>query len=361
MKRTPIYEEHIKLNAKMIDFSGWEMPLEYSKILEEHMAVRNNVGIFDVSHMGDVIIEGPESNEFVDYLFPTKVSDLKENQCVYTAFLDENGNIIDDTIIYRLGDFKFFFVPNAGTTDLIMDWVNSHKGNYNVNINNVSKKIGSIALQGPKSEDVLKDMKIDMPEPFTFYSVDIGLRNEITGNNDMIISGTGYTGEKGIEFIIPEEYSKDLWRRLIEVIGKYNGLPCGLGARDTLRMEKGMLLSGHDFNRDKNPYECSISFIVNLDHDFIGKESLERKKDTSNLRFRGFILEGRGIPRQGYAVYIGENKIGEITSGTSSPVIGKGIGLGYIDKKYMKAGTEVEVDVRGRKISATVAKPKIVP
>lgn len=361
MKRTPIYEEHIKQNAKMIDFSGWEMPLEYSKILDEHMAVRKNVGIFDVSHMGDVIIEGPESNEFVDYLFPTKASDLKENQCVYTAFLDDNGNIIDDTIVYRLEDHKFFFVPNAGTTELIVDWVNSHKGNYDVTINNVSKRIASIALQGPRSEDVLNDMNIKMPEPFTFSFVDSNYRNEITDNNNIIISGTGYTGEKGIEFIVPEEYSSELWNKLIELIGKYEGLPCGLGARDTLRMEKGMLLSGHDFNRDRNPYECSVSFIVNLDHEFIGKPALEKKKETSNMRFRGFVLEGRGIPRQGYPVYSGETKIGEITSGTSSPVLGKGIGLGYIDKKFMKAGNSVEIDIRGRRIPATVSRPKIVP
>jgi aminomethyltransferase len=361
MKRTPIYDEHIKLNAKMIDFSGWDMPLEYTKILDEHMAVRENVGIFDVSHMGDVIIEGPDSNEFVDYLFPTKASDLKEGQCVYTAFLDDDGNIIDDTIVYRMGNHKFFFVPNAGTTDLIVDWVNKHKGNYNVNINNVSSKIASIALQGPKAENVLNEMNIDMPEPFTFAYVDNEYRNELTETDNIIISGTGYTGENGIEFILPAEYAGKLWTRLVELITKYNGLPCGLGARDTLRMEKGMLLSGHDFNRDRNPYECSVSFIVNLDHEFIGKENLEKKKETSNMRFRGFILEGRGIPRQGYPVFSGETKIGEITSGTSSPVLGKGIGLGYIDKKYMKAGNNVEIDIRGRKVTATVSRPKIVP
>lgn len=361
MKRTPLFDEHIKLNAKMIDFSGWEMPLEYTKILEEHMAVREHVGIFDVSHMGDVLIEGKDSKDFVDYLFPTKVSNLSKNQCVYTAFLNDSGNIIDDTIIYRLDENRFFFVPNAGTIEKMVKWANDHKGNYDVSITDLSTDIASIALQGPESVRVMKDLEIEFPDPFTFLYHEIDNYNELTKEKNMIVSGTGYTGEKGVEFILPAKYAPKLWNILLNELNKYSGKPCGLGSRDTLRMEKGMLLSGHDFNEDRTPFECSISFIVNNDGKFIGKEKLMESKSNYTKQFRGFILDERAIPRQSYPIFSDSEKIGQITSGTLSPILGKGVGLGYIDRKYMKAGTRVEIEIRGKRYPTTVSRPKIVP
>lgn len=357
--KTPLYGEHVKLGAKIIDFHGWDMPLQYTKILEEHMAVRNNVGIFDVSHMGDIIVEGKDSGKFLDSLFPTNISGLKVGESVYTAFLNDNGTIIDDTIVYRLEEEKFFFVPNASTIDKIYNWVNSHKGNFQVEVKNVSPDVCCIAVQGPKSPEILKELNLGFPEPFHFIETvgeyDI---NQITGNKSVIISGTGYTGEIGVELLVPSGNAPEIWEKVMNIISKHSGLPCGLGARDTLRMEKGMLLSGTDFNGDKNPFECSISFIVNNEYEYIGKKAIENK---GKLRFRGFKLDGKSIPRAGSEVYLGEEKIGEITSGTLSPVLNSSIALGFVEKKYMKAGPEVKISIRDKFVNASMGRPKIIP
>lgn len=361
MKKTALFDKHIETGAKMTEFSGWDMPLQYTRIMDEHMAVRNHAGIFDVSHMGDVAIKGKDASAFVDYILPTRASKLEDGKCVYTAFLDENGCIIDDTIIYRLSENEFFFVPNAGPTEQILEWIDEHKEGFEIEVENYSYRLSSIALQGPDSENILKEMGYHLPEAFTFYQVDIEFENPMTKNRKMIVSGTGYTGESGVEFILPNEYAGDLWDKLMGFMKKYNGLPCGLGARDTLRMEKGMLLSGHDFNRNRTPYECSISFIMDIDHDFVGKEKALESKDKSKLRFRGFIIDDRGIPREECRILSDGKEVGKITSGTLSPVLKKGIGLGFIDRKFMKAGTEVEIEIRGKKFNSKVSRPKMVP
>ncbi|OWP57032.1 MAG: glycine cleavage system protein T [Thermoplasmatales archaeon B_DKE] len=361
MRRTCLYEEHIKLGGKMVDFHGWEMPLQYSRILEEHMAVRKAFGIFDVSHMGDIVIEGNDSIKFVDYLFPTKVSKLVVGQSLYTAFLTEDGIIIDDTIIYRLSENKFFFVPNAGTIELIYKWVMDHSTGFNVKISNVSYDIGSIAVQGPKAVLVLKEMKYSSPEQFKFSYEKSDHVNKITGEKNIIVSGTGYTGENGVEIIGSNEDIVNIWQRLAKLLPRYSGLPCGLGSRDTLRMEKGMLLSGVDFYMNRDPFECSISFIVDTDHEFIGKEKLMKRKLTDKEIFRGFILGDKSIPRAGFPVELNGKTIGKITSGTLSPILDKGIGLGFIDKQQLKPGMACEIKIREANHGATVSKPKIVP
>jgi aminomethyltransferase len=358
--RTALYDEHKKLNAKMIDFHGWEMPLEYISIIKEHMSVRTNVGIFDISHMGDIVISGPDSAKYVDYIFPSKVSSLGNNKCMYTAFLNNEGNMIDDTIIYRLSEEKFFLIPNASNINKIYNWMVSNKNGLNVIIENYSDSISHIAVQGPKSEEIIKKMGMDFPETFTFIYNDSKINNIITGKNNIIISGTGYTGEKGVELVVPNEIAPEIWNTFLKQIKEIGGLPCGLGARDTLRMEKGMLLSGQDFNEDKNPYESSISFIVNFDHDFIGKQALLKQKTEFNNIFRGFKLESRNIPRNGFDIYVNDKVEGKITSGTLSPVLNIGIGLGYINRKYSKTGSEVFIKIRENKIKAEVVKPKIL-
>ncbi|PYB67544.1 glycine cleavage system aminomethyltransferase GcvT [Thermoplasma sp. Kam2015] len=357
--RTVLYDEHARLNAKFTEFNGWDMPLYYRSIIDEHMAVRKHVGIFDVSHMGDITVIGKDASRFLDHMFPTQVSKLQNGECVYTAFLNDDGLMIDDTIVYRMGQDSFFFVPNAGTTDKIYRWVMDHSKGYDVKINNVSNKISSIALQGPQSDDVLAEIGYSYPGYFKFQYADGKYENAITGKDQIIISGTGYTGEKGVEFIIPNEYAVDLWKMLMASISKRGGLPAGLGARDTLRMEKGMLLSGHDFNEDRDPYEASISFIVNNENDFIGKSALEKRKSTDHEIFRGFILSD-GIPRPGNPIKIDGKKIGIVTSGTISPVLNKGIALGYIEKAYSKENTQVMIEIRSTDHTATVTRPRIV-
>ena len=359
--RTALYDEHIKLGAKMIDFHGWEMPLEYSSIINEHMSVRKNVGMFDISHMGDIVISGSDADNYVDYIFPSRVSLLKENECMYTSFLNESGNMIDDTIIYRISDNKFFLIPNASNINRIYNWMIENKKNYAVDIKNYSDRISHIAIQGPQSINIINNLGMKFPETFKFLYHEVGVQNVITGNNNIIISGTGYTGEKGVELVVPNQIAEEMWESVLKEIKKIGGMPCGLGARDTLRMEKGMLLSGQDFNENKNPYEASISFIVNFDHEFIGKEELIKQKKEYKDIFRGFKLENKNIPRNGFDIYINEEKVGNITSGTVSPILNTGIGLGYIDREYSKTGNDVYIQIRGKLIKAEVSKPKIIP
>ena len=358
--RTALYDEHKKLGAKMIDFHGWEMPLEYSSIINEHMSVRTCVGVFDISHMGDIVISGSDVDNYVDYIFPSKVSLLKENECMYTSFLNGSGNMIDDTIIYRISSNKFFLIPNASNINKIYNWMVENKKTYDVDIKNYSDKISHIAIQGPESIKVINDLGMEFPETFKFLYNQVEVYNEITGNNSIIISGTGYTGERGVELVVPNKIAVKMWKSILNNVEKIGGKPCGLGARDTLRMEKGMLLSGQDFNENKNPYEASISFIINYDHEFIGKEKLIEQKTEYRDIFRGFKLENKNIPRNGFNIYINEEKIGNITSGTISPILNIGIGLGYIDRKYGKTGNNVYIQIRGKPVKAEVSKPKII-
>lgn len=360
-KKTPLYDEHLKLNATMVDFHSWDMPMQYGKILDEHMAVREKAGIFDVSHMGDVVISGEDSEDFLNFMFPTDVSEMKDGNAVYTAFLNDDGNIIDDTILYKLSPKKYFIVPNAATTDTVLEWMKKHSNNYDVHIENVSESIACIALQGKMSMDILENMNIKYPGEFKFYeltSSDYAV-NRITGNHGMIVSGTGYTGEKGVEFLVPSENAPELWRKLLENLKGIGGLPCGLGSRDTLRMEKGMLLSGTDFSSDRNPKECSISFILTNKGNFLGKDGLEKK--NSRDIFRGIKIDGKIIPRAGSIVYSGDRIIGKVTSGTLSPVLGRAIALAFIEKDFSKTGTSVDVSVRDRKIKGEVSRPRMVP
>ena len=360
-KRTPLYDDHLKLNATMVDFHGWDMPMQYGKILDEHMAVRERAGIFDVSHMGDIVISGKDSEKFLNFMFPSDVSVLKDGTAIYTAFLNDDGNIIDDTILYRLSGTKYFIVPNAATTDVVLKWMESHKGDFDVTIENVSDYIACIALQGKRSEEILEKMKIKYPGEFKFYEVtsnDFSL-NRITGNHGYIVSGTGYTGEKGVEFLVPSENASELWNKLLLFLRDIDGLPCGLGSRDTLRMEKGMLLSGTDFSSDRNPRECSISFILTNRGNFIGREGMERSQ--SQEIFRGIKIDGKIIPRSGSMVMAGDRIIGKVTSGTLSPVLGRSIALAFIDKNFSKSGTKVDVVVRDKRLPGEVSRPRMVP
>lgn len=359
--RTAIFEQHLKESAHMVDFHGWEMPLYYSGILKEHMFVRNAAGIFDVSHMGDVLVEGPDVIGFLNYVLPTDISVLQDGECLYTAFLDQDGLIIDDTIVYRISEHRFFFVPNASTTSKVFSWVSALKQNFDVKITNHSDDLSCIAVQGPKTEEIASHLGLQFPKQFKFSNFSTDHYNPITSTNQGIISGTGYTGEIGFELIIPKEDSVGWWNRLLKEVKDVGGGPCGLGSRDTLRMEKGMLLSGTDFNHDRDPYECSISFIVTNSNDFVGRNSLIKRKEEDKERFRGFILESKLIPRHGNTVRVDTTVVGHITSGTISPILEKSIALGFIDRSATKSGTEVKIDIRSNTVNGTVSRPKIVP
>ena len=369
MKITALHDIHVKMGAKMTEFAGFHMPLWYKGIIEEHLAVRKAVGVFDVSHMGDIIVEGEDSTNFLSYILPSDFSKVEVGKAVYTAFINHKGILIDDTIVTKLED-KYLVVPNAATSELIYHWMFSLSGGYDVDIKNVSSQFSSIAVQGPHAEKVLQEIVEEDLSKLSFFNAtfvnikDIKIkRNDLSGDK-AFLSRTGYTGEDGFEFVIPNENIEDLWKLVLEKGEKYGIEPCGLGARDTLRLEKGFLLSGQDFhphNEPRTPLEAGISWIIDWDHEFLGRDTLLKMKEEKKYDlFRGVILQGRGIPRHGYSIYKDDEKIGYITSGTMSPVLNTGIGLGYIKRPYIKVGTEVYVDIRGRKVKAVISKPRMV-
>lgn len=359
--KTTLYENHVKLGARIVDFHGWDMPLEYGSILNEHMSVRKHVGMFDVSHMGDIKVEGKDAESFLNHVLPSNISSLMKEEAMYTAFLNDDGYMIDDTIVYRMNDDSFFFVPNASTIDMMYRWSIKNSDGYSVKIQNFSDRLSCIAIQGPQSTEVAPLMNIEFPEFFKFSYSHSDHENAITGTDSMIVSGTGYTGEKGFELIVPNEDAVSIWNAVHDHVTKLEGLPCGLGARDSLRMEKGMLLSGTDFNSNRTPFESAVSFIVDPSKEFIGKEELMKKKEVQEDIFRGFTLDTKIIPRSGCSIFSNNEKIGEVTSGTYSPVLEKSIALGYITKGSVKKGDSVSIEIRNRKFEAMVGRPKIVP
>ena len=356
--RTILYEEHVKLGAHIVDFHGWDLPLYYSQIITEHLAVRNNVGIFDVSHMGDIVVDGKDSELYLNHMLPSDITKLNAGECIYTAFLNHDGKIIDDCILYRVSEDRFLIVPNAAMKNRILSWMLENVSDYNITITDLSDEIGCIAVQGPRSQDLISTIGFDFPQQFRFVLNDFNHTNSITGKNDVLISGTGYTGEKGVEIIGPNLSILHIWKNLMKYIDEFNGKPCGLGSRDTLRMEKGMLLSGSDFNENRTPYEASISFIVSNQDNFIGKEKLVSKPIEI---FRGFISTDNGIPRSGDKIQSDGLIVGNVTSGGYSPSMSKGIALGYINRKFSDIGKEVEIIHSNKKIGARISRPKMFP
>ncbi len=355
--RTPLYNEIAKMNAKMVDFHGWDMPIQFSGIIEEHNHVRTKVGLFDVSHMGDITIGGRDAREFMTYLFPTDISKEPVGKAIYSAYLDQEANMIDDTIIYKEAEDRYLVVPNAATIEKVHDWIISNRKSYDVRITNLSDRMSCLALQGPMAPEVMKDLFPDALKlgHFTFVSAadkypEKGLENAT------VVGRTGYTGEDGFEFVVPNKYAVGLWRDILK-----NSLvkPIGLGARDTLRMEKGFLLSGQDFKEDRNPIEAGVSWIVGWDHDFIGKKKLFEKKADTRERFRGIVATDRIIPRSGSVLKKGDEVIGTLTSGSFSPTLSRGIGLGYVNQS-IEVESEVTVQTRNTEGKATLKKPRMV-
>jgi len=355
--RTPLYEEHVKLGAKFIDFHGWEMPIQYTSIIEEHKHVRSSVGLFDVSHMGDILIKGRDAASFMSYLLPSDILKAPAGKAIYSAYLNRDGKMIDDTIAYKISNESVFVIPNAATTEKIHNWLIENSKGFEVNIINFSDKLCTLALQGPLAKEVMNKIYPDANnlEHFTFMNASdrFGYKGL---ENVTFIARTGYTGEDGFEFIIPNQRVVEVWKLLLN---DPRVKPIGLGARDTLRMEKGFLLSGQDFNEDRTPIEAGISWIIDFDHNFIGKDKLLENKNRLNQRFRGLIALDKSIPRSGTKVYLDGDEVGILTSGGYSPTLGKGIGLGYIDQN-VKVDTEVELVLKNGKGKGIIKKPRLV-
>lgn len=354
LKRTPLYPLYEEYGAKTIDFGGWDLPVQFSSIKEEHEAVREKAGIFDVSHMGEIVVKGKESAAFLQKMMTNDLSKLKEGRAQYTAMCYENGGTVDDLLIYRLGPNDFLLIVNAANTEKDYDWLTQH-AEGEVEIENVSDQYALIAIQGPKAQDILQKITTDTDlGEIKFFA----FRQNVDLNGaKALVSRTGYTGEDGFEIYCKPEDAISLWKNLLEA-GKDEGiLPCGLGARDTLRFEATLPLYGQELSPEISPLEAGIGFAVKLNKeaDFIGKEALAKQKEEGVPRkLVGIEMLDRGIPRNGYPVYSDDEEIGFVTSGTQSPTLKKNIGLALIKSEYSETGKELEIAVRKKRLKAKI-------
>ncbi|KUP05955.1 glycine cleavage system protein T [Bacillus coahuilensis p1.1.43] len=352
LKRTPLFEMYGEHGGKTIDFGGWELPVQFSSIKEEHEAVRTKAGLFDVSHMGEVMVTGPDSLTYLNRIMTNDVSKLSPGKAQYTAMCYDNGGTVDDLLVYQLGDQKYLLVVNASNIEKDVEWLVSHV-EEDVRIENVSDQTAQLAVQGPLAEAILQTITDKDLSEIRFFKFE---ENVVMDGVTSLVSRTGYTGEDGFEIYCNQKDAATLWRSIIEA-GKDKGLvPCGLGARDTLRFEACLPLYGQELSKDISPLEAGIGFAVKTQKEnFIGQKPLaKQKEDGLDRKIVGIEVTGRGIPRHGYAVYDGEKKIGEVTTGTQSPTLGKAIGLALLDTHYTAEGTEVNIEIRNRMVEAKV-------
>ncbi len=346
MKRTPLYQIHKTLNAKFTEFGGWKMPLQYTSIVKEHLAVRATVGLFDLSHMGEFEIYGPGANAFVQKLSTNDVGRLTDGRVLYTLFCNEAGGIVDDLLIYRYTDNHYMLVVNAANIEKDLAWIRSHN-DTEAKIKDVSEDTALIALQGPKAIDILNPFapELDVSE-ISFFRFVVG---EVAGIRT-VISRTGYTGEIGFELYVDANNAENLWEALYPAVIKAEGQPVGLGARDTLRLEAGLRLYGVDMNDDTNPYQAGLGkFVKSKNRQFIGKNALlrERKKGITK-QIIGFQMLDRAVARTGYAVYQKGERIGEVTSGAPSPTLKCNIGFAIVTSQTISEDNKIDVEIRGR-------------
>jgi len=353
-----LYEEHVKLGAKIIDFGGWEMPVYYSNVIEEHLNVRSNAGLFDICHMGELFVEGKDAFEFIQKLITNDLSKLEDGKAVYSCMCLENGGIVDDLLVYRFNENKFMIVMNAVNIEKDFKWFLKHKDFFDdANVIDKTKEIAKLDLQGPKAEDILQRLsKFDLGGLKRFHFVEDSVNNVPT-----IISRTGYTGEDGFELYFDSDKAVEVWDKLLKVGKEFGVKPIGLGARDTLRIESGYSLYANELSREINPFEAGIGFVVKLDKgDFVGKYALLKIKGQGLKRkVVAFEMLERGIPRQDYEIYKGDNKVGYVASGTMSPTFKKGIGMAFVDIKEAFEQNEIHIKIREKLYSAKIVKKPI--
>ncbi|OCA91088.1 glycine cleavage system protein T [Bacillus sp. FJAT-27225] len=356
LKRTPLFETYKEYGGKTIDFGGWELPVQFSGIKEEHEAVRTKAGLFDVSHMGEIEVKGADSLSYLQKMMTNDVSKIVDGAAQYTAMCYENGGTIDDLLIYKKGMDHYLLVVNASNIEKDYSWLEDHLEG-NVTIENLSDRFALLALQGPLAGQVLQKLAShDNLSEIGFFKFKEGV--ELNGTK-ALVSRTGYTGEDGFEIYCDPQDAIKLWKEILEAGQEEGVLPCGLGARDTLRFEAGLALYGQELSSEISPLEAGIGFAVKLnkESDFIGKEALKVQKENGIPRkLIGIEMIDRGIPRHGYPVFSGDSKIGEVTTGTQSPTLKRNIGLVLVETENAELGQEVLVEIRGKKLKA-----KIIP
>ncbi|MGV3051930.1 glycine cleavage system aminomethyltransferase GcvT [Staphylococcus chromogenes] len=353
LKQTPLYQHYVDAGAKIVEFGGWAMPVQFTSIKEEHNTVRTKAGLFDVSHMGEILVEGAQADDLVQYVLTNDTTLLTTENAHYTTLCNEKGGVIDDLVTYKLDDKKYLLVVNAANTEKDFNWIQKQSNDFDVTVKNVSEEYGQLAIQGPNARDIIqKHVSEDVSQMKMF---EFKQNVELFGKN-VILSQSGYTGEDGFEIYCNSEDTTTIWDELL----KEDVTPCGLGARDTLRLEAGLPLHGQDLTEEITPYEGGIAFAVKplIDADFIGKSVLkEQKENGAPRRTVGLKMIDKGIPRTGYTILNTEGKeIGVVTSGTQSPSTGNSIGLGIIDRDEFEMGKEVVIQVRKRQVKAQIVK-----
>jgi aminomethyltransferase len=356
LKKTPLNAEHRALGGKMVDFGGWDMPVQYTAgVIAEHMGTRTRSGLFDVSHMGEIWVEGPDAIPFVNRLTTNDVTKLVDGQAHYSALTNENGGVVDDLLVYRFDQDKLLLVVNAGTTDKDWEWITSHKSDDNIALTNASADYCQIAVQGPDAVSILQKLTGTPLDEIKYYHFTTGHVDEV----ESIISRTGYTGEDGFEVYAAADTAPQLWNKLLETgnYGTEDGiLPAGLAARNTLRLESGMSLYGHELSDEITPLEAGLGWITKLQKgDFTGSDELAGQKEAGLKRkLVGFEMTDRGIARDDFDVYIDDEKVGYVTSGSPAPFLKKNIGLAFLPVEFANIGQEIKIDVRGKHLAAII-------
>lgn len=354
-KKTPLYEEHVKLGASIVDFGGWEMPVQYTNVIEEHTATRNAAGLFDICHMGEILVEGRDASRLIRRATTRNVEKIKPGKMVLAVMCNPLGGILDDLTVYKYNDMKFMVVVNASNEQKDLDWIMKvrEENGFNAEVTNLSAQTAKLDLQGPKSQQILRHIVDFSLGKIGFYEFAEG---KICGL-ETTISRSGYTGEDGFEIYFPWGSAADVWNRLLEG-GKAQGIkPCGLGARDTLRLEAAMNLYGHEMDETKTPLQARYGWVLDTENDFIGKGAiLSQKEKGVPGKLAGFEMVDRGIARGGYRILHEGAEAGIVTSGSMSPTLKKALGLAYLKTELAESGSEFEVEIREKLCKARVVK-----
>ena len=358
MNTTALYQKHIDAGAKMVPFAGFEMPVQYVGVKQEHVQVREKVGIFDVSHMGEFFIEGPNAIELIQKISANDATKLFDGKAQYSYMPNAKGGVIDDLIIYRINEEKYLLVVNASNIEKDWNWIESHD-EWETNMTNVSDEYSLLAIQGPKTAEAIQSLtKVDL-NAMKFYTFEIA---EFAGCQDVIISATGYTGAGGFEIYVKNDDAPKVWDAVIEAGKEFDLQPIGLAARDTLRLEKGYCLYGNDIDDSTSPIAAGLGWVTKFTKDFINSEEIKsHKEEGTEDKLIGFKLVDKGIPRKDYNILTASGDVvGRVTSGTMSPLLNESIGLGYIKKELAKEGQEIFIEVRNKQLKALIHKPPFV-
>ena len=359
MKKIALNDIHESLGAKMVPFAGFSMPIQYEGVSAEHIQVREKLGVFDVSHMGEFMVRGKDAEAYLQHVTSNDVIKLYDGRVQYSCLPNDQGGIVDDLLVYRFSDQEYMLVVNASNIEKDWAWLQSHMGDFEVAMEDKSDDYSLFAVQGPLAHEAMQSLtEVDLGA-MKYYTFQTG---RFAGNEDVIISATGYTGAGGFEFYVKNQQAETVWEKIMAAGKSFGIKPIGLGARDTLRLEMGFCLYGNDIDDTTSPIEAGLGWITKFNSDFINSDSLKKQKEEGvDKKLVGLVLKDRGVPRKDYIIKDAEgNDIGRVTSGTQSPLTKKSIGLGYVATEYAQPGTEVFVAVRNKMLSAEVQRPPFI-